>query len=324
MKKDFIISIDMGGTKILAAAINSEEGIIHSVKRSTKITKKDTDFAEVLYDLVEYLLEETGLPEKKLKAICLGVPGSVNPETGIIGLAPNLNIKNYNIKQALQEYTKVPVLIENDVNLAALGIHNFGVAKGKENALVVFIGTGIGSGLIFNGGIYRGNSFAAGEIGHMHVLDNGPICGCGKHGCFEAVASRTAIVRNITKEIKTGTRSKLAKLVNNNSQIKSKALSNALKANDKLAWKHIRQASETIGKTLASINNLLNLELIVLGGGVIEAMHQYVVPIIKESFKEYSLKDSARTTKILNSKLLDDAALFGGMALAKEFLNIEV
>lgn len=324
MKKDFIISIDMGGTKILTAAINSEQGIISSNKRSTKITKKDSDFAEVIYEGIESVLEDMDLSEKNLKAICLGVPGSVNPETGIIGFAPNLNIKKYNIKQALQGFIKAPVLIENDVNLAALGIHNYGNAKGVSNALVVFIGTGIGSGLIFNNKIYRGNTFAAGEIGHIHVLKDGPLCGCGKHGCFEAVASRTAIVRNITNDIKAGKPSKLAKFVRNKTQIKSRALANALAADDKLAWKHVKDAAYTIGTTLASINNLLNLDLIILGGGVVGAMHQYIVPLIKLSFKEYSMKDSSKATKILNSNLHDEAALYGGLALAKEYLDIEV
>jgi len=136
----------------------------------------------------------SGLKESKIKAVCLGIPGSVNPYTGRIGLAPNLGLKNFYIKEKLQKKIHVHVLIENDVNLGALGIKNFGVGKKNKNILVMFVGTGIGGALIFDGKIYRGTHFMAGEIGHMIVQENGPLCACGKKGCFEAVASRTAIV----------------------------------------------------------------------------------------------------------------------------------
>ena len=158
----------------------------------------------------------------------------------------------------------------------------------------------------------------------MHILDDGPLCGCGKKGCFEAVASRTAIVREITKAIKLGKASKLTKFVKTKTQIKSKSLLAALVAGDTLTVKQVEKASQTIGKTLASVNNLLNLDVIILGGGVIEAMKKYTMPAIKQSFKDYSFRDSAKTTKIIATKIADEAALWGGIELAREFLDIEV
>ncbi len=324
MQKDYIISIDLGGTKILSAALNSRDGIVHRFKKSTKAKSPKADYGRLIMDSVNSLLMESGIDEKHIRAICLGIPGSVNPGTGVVGLAPNLGLKNYNAKEQLQKYTSIPVLIENDVNLAALGILNYGIAQGKRNVLVVFLGTGIGGGLVFNGELYRGSSFVAGEIGHMPFIDNGNLCGCGKRGCFEAHASRTAIVNAITAEIKKGKRSKLARYVKENKQIKSKALLEALEAGDPLTVKYVNQACEAVGKTIAGINNLLNLDLIVLGGGVIEAMHQHMMPQIKKAFNEHSLKDSKKPTKVLVSRLLDDAAIYGGLALAREFLDIKV
>ena len=324
MKKSYIISIDLGGTKILSALVNSKEGIIARVKQSTKAHDPKMKLPKMLMQGINELLETANVLESQVKAICVGAPGSVDPNTGIIGLAPNLGLVHYHLKEELQKYTPIPVLLENDVNLATLGIHHFGVAKAKENVLVVFIGTGIGGGLIINGKIYRGSNFAAGEIGHMHVLDNGPLCGCGKKGCFESLASRTAIVRNIVKDIKAGKRSVLSKLVKGKIQIKSKSLLSAALEEDAVTWRHIRKSCDVIGKTLASVNNLLNLEMIVLGGGVIEAMKKQTVPLIKASFKEYSLKDASQKTKVVVSKLMDDAALFGGIPLAKEFLDVDV
>lgn len=314
----------MGGTKILGALVNSKAGIIATTKKPTETRHGKSYYASALYSTVEKLVEISGIKEEQIKAICVGVPGSVNPHTGIIGLAPNLNIKNYNIKKEVQKLTKIPVLIENDVNLGALGVHSFGNSKGKKNVLVVFVGTGIGGGIIIDGKLYRGSSMTAGEIGHMIVQPDGPVCGCGQHGCFEAIASRTAIVRDLIPKLKKKKRGYLVKIFKKSGQIKSKVLATALEKGDADTVKIIDKSCEVIGQTLASINNLMNFEMIVLGGGVMEAMGEYMVPKIKESFTQYSLKDPAKHVKLVQSRLGDEAALYGGLALAEEFLGIKV
>lgn len=324
MKKEYIISIDMGGTKILGALINSKEGVISRVKKATANGKRRIRYAEKVYSIVDEIIFNSAVKPTAIKAIALGVPGSVDPFSGIIGMAPNLGIKNYNIKSELQKFTKIPVIIENDVNLAALGITKFGVGKDAKNVLVVFIGTGIGGGIVLDGKLYRGSSFVAGEIGHIMVKDNGPLCGCGKYGCFETLASRSAIVNSIVSEINQGKKSILAKHVKRNLPIKSKALATAVTANDKLTITIVGEASRLIGNTLASINNLLNFEMIVLGGGAVHAMSRFMLPEIKRSFKENSLRDAGRKVKIVASKLGDYAALYGGIALAEEFLGVKV
>ncbi len=152
--------------------------------------------------------------------------------------------------------------------------------------LAVFIGTGIGGGIIINGKIYRGINFVAGEIGHMLVQKNGPKCGCGKKGCFEAIASRTAMVNNIINDIKKGNKkSVLSNLIKSNQRIKSGALRNAIDRKDKVVIKRITDACETIGDILGSVTNLMNFDMIVLGGGVIEALGDFMMPIIKKEFK---------------------------------------
>ena len=187
-----IISIDMGGTKVLASIINKEEGIVARLKVPTNPDSGGNSYVETLASTVNSIIDKSKLKEKHIKAVCLGVPGSVNPYTGIIDLAPNIGLKNFNIKEKLQSKINLPVLVENDVNLGALGIKYFGVGKKASDMLAVFIGTGIGGGLILNGKIYRGSNFVAGEIGHMLVDKDGPVCGCGNRGCFETIASRTA------------------------------------------------------------------------------------------------------------------------------------
>jgi glucokinase len=322
MKKEFIISIDMGGTKVLAALIDSESKIIYRLKKATKIKEGKADYSKTLSQMIFEILRKKKVKETQVKAVCLGVPGSVNPHSGIIGMAPNLNIKNYNIKEALQKFTKIPVFIENDVNLAALGIKNFELSKEIKNVLVVFVGTGIGGGLIFENKIYRGSSFFAGEIGHIIVDPKGPLCGCGNKGCFEALASRTAITKEIAKEVRAGKKSILSKFVRTKIQIKSKSLLNAVNKNDKVTIRCISKACKLIGSTLANINNLLNLDMIVLGGGVIESLEKFMLPQIKAAFKENSLSVT-KNVKLTATKLGDDAALYGGVALANEFLSMK-
>ena len=324
MHRDSVISIDMGGTKVLGCVVNSKEGIIARTKQQTDPTVSRKKYILQLAEVVNELIEEVHINKKKIKAVCLGVPGLVNPHTGVIGLAPNLGLKNFNIKKSLEAEISFPVLIENDVNLGALGIKTFGVGKKAKNMLAVFVGTGIGGGLIFDGKLYRGSNYVAGEIGHMLVEKNGPKCGCGRKGCFEVIASRTAIVNKIIKDIKSGKRSKLSKLVKSGERIRSKSLSSAVKSGDKVVSRRIKEGCEVIGGTLASIANLLNLDMIILGGGMIEALDFYMLPLIKKSFSEHVLNDSAKGLKIVASLLADDAAVYGGIALAEEFLGVKV
>jgi glucokinase len=281
MKNNSIISIDMGGTKVLACVVNSKEGIVAKLKRPTDPTGSAKDYVHQLAKIVKDLISENEIRKKKIKAVCLGIPGSLNPVTGKIGLAPNLGLKNFNIKKKLEKELDFPVLIENDANLGTLGIKNFGDGNKSKNLLTVFIGTGIGAGLIFNKKLYRGSDFVAGEIGHMLVEKNGPKCGCGKNGCFEAIASRTAVVNKIISDIESGKESVLSKAVKSGDRIKSKLLLAAVTKNDKITCKRITEACTTIGEVLASITNLLNLDTIVLAGGMVEALDFYMMPLIK-------------------------------------------
>lgn len=321
MAAKYIISVDLGGTKILSALINSRNEIVARVKIPTNVEDGKRLLVKSIAESVKEILTEKKLNEEDIKAVCLGVPGTVNPFTGEINVAPNLGIKNFNIKEALAEEISIPVLIENDVNLAGLGIKKFELGKDVKNMLVVFIGTGIGGALFFDGKIYRGSSFFAGEIGHMKVDAKGALSTVSKHTTFELTSSRTAIVRDIKMNLQNGKRSVLKSYKSPQKQLKSKALAQAVKKEDPLATKYVSKAATTIGTVLGSITTLLNIDTIVLGGGVIEAMHGFIVPKIKIAFKESVLPGPGRFVKIFETKLGDDAALYGGVALAEEFLK---
>ncbi len=325
VQEKFIVSVDMGGTKILASVLNSKKGIIARQKKPTNTESGTKVYVKDIAELITKVVVSSKLKKQNIVAVCLGVPGSVNPKTGIIGLAPNLGIKNYNMKAELEKLIPYPVLLENDVNLGALGVKNYGIGKSATNMLAVFVGTGIGGGVVIDKKMYRGFNFVAGEIGHMLVQKNGPKCGCGKKGCFEAIASRTAVVNNIIYDIKKlKKKSVLADLVKSNQRIKSGSLKNAIAKKDKVVIKRITESCETIGGVLASVCNLMNFDMIVLGGGVIEALGNFMMPIIKREFQNHVFDAAAKGVKIVASKLGDDAAIYGGLALAEEFLGVKI
>lgn len=324
MAVNYVVSVDMGGTKMLASVLNTKKGIIAKEKKPTNVEAGTAVYIKELVELIKSVIVQAAIKPNQVIAVALGVPGSVNPVTGNIGLAPNLGLKDFNIRKALHRKIKYPVLIENDVNLAALGIKYFGVGKDGKNILVVSVGTGIGGGVIINNRIYRGSNFVAGEIGHIPVLKNGPVCGCGRKGCFEAVASRTAIVKKIIADIKNGRRSVLKDFVRTGKKIKSGTLKTAVEKKDKVVLKRLTEAGETIGVVLSGLANLMNFDMIVLAGGLIEALDKFMMPVIKKSFNDHVLKDSAKGLKILPSKLADDAAIFGGIALVEEHLGIKI
>ena len=321
MASRYLISVDLGGTKILSALIDSRNKIVSKVKIPTETEKGGKYLVESVAASVRQILNENNLKERDIKAVCMGVPGTVNPYSGEIGTAPNLGIKNFNIKKELGEKISIPVLIENDVNLAGLGIKKFELNADKKNILVVFIGTGIGGALFFDGKLYRGSSFFAGEIGHMLVEPKGELAASSKRHTFELTASRTAIVRNIRRGLKKGRKSILKEFQSPTTLLKSKTISEAVLKEDPLAIKYVGKAAKAIGTVLGSITTLLNVDTIVLGGGVIEAMHGFMIPKIKTAFKESVLEEPGKNVNIFATKLGDNAALYGGIALAEEFLK---
>ncbi|NJD22664.1 MAG: ROK family protein [Melioribacter sp.] len=321
MASQFLISVDLGGTKILSALIDSRNKILSRVKVPTETEKGAEYLVESVSASIKKILNENHLKESDIKAVCMGVPGTVNPFSGEIGNAPNLDIRNFNIKKTLEKKISIPVLIENDVNLAGLGIKKFELDKNVKNILVVFVGTGIGGALFFDGKLYRGSSFYAGEIGHMLVESKGKFATSSNKKTFELTAGRPAIVRDIRRGLNKGKKSILKEYISPQKQLKSKALSDAVSKTDPLAVKYVGKSATAIGTVLGSITTLLNIDTIVLGGGVIEAMHRFMIPKIKTAFKKSVLAEPGKHVKIFETKLGDDAALYGGIALAEEFLK---
>lgn len=320
MKKEYVVAIDVGGTKILTALINENKKIVDRIKQATDSTKGPEFIVECISDSVKKLLKQANVKIEQVKAFSLGVPGTVNPESGIIASAPNLNVVKFNIREHLQKDFDVPIFLENDVNMAGLGIKIYEYDNKVNNMLVVFVGTGIGGAIFFNGKMYRGSSFYAGEIGHMKVNGKGFLSNNGDAVGFENIASRSAIVNSIIEKSKKQ-KSFLSKYINKGEKIKSKHLAKAIDKDDKLVKEVVSDACEVIGTLLGSITTLLNLDTIVIGGGAVEANEDFMLPRIRKAFDKAVIKEAGKIVKIKGTKLGDDAPLYGGLGLAEEFLK---
>jgi len=309
------LGVDVGGTKILAALV-AEDGTVRARKRMpTPRDVKGPQVAAAIGDVIAVLLAEKGVHSAAIAGIGLAIPGTVAPDEGRIVLTPNMPLSGIAIGPLMQKRFTVPVVIGNDVNLGTLGEAWLGAARGAQTAVGVFVGTGIGAGVVVNGRLHEGCRNAAGEIGHVCMEIGGPECGCGNRGCLEALASRTAIERAIREEIEHGRRSIVGTLTSDLSVIKSSVLKRALKQDDELVAGVMRKASEMIGYACLTVRHLLDPDVIVLGGGVIEACGDFMVPIIEQIVRLHSLPGSREKNIIATSKLGDDAVVLGAVAL---------
>ena len=232
--------------------------------------------------------------------------------------APNLVWENIPLKKDLEKLLQIPVFVENDCNVQTLGVYERELKAKPRHMVGIFLGTGIGAGLILDGKLFSGFNRTAGEIGHMVLEVGGPKCGCGNRGCFEALASRTAIFRRIQSAVKDGQKTILTELLGGDLEdMRSGDLRKAVRRGDKFVEKVVEEAAEYTGIAVANIINLLNPEVIVLGGGVIDALEDEMLAIIIETAHDYAMQGTDKNIAVIASQLGDDAGITGGAVLAK-------
>lgn len=316
--KDHLMGVDLGGTKILAGVFDDKLECLGRAKKSTKAQRGPEAVVERVTATVLEAIDECDLQPRQIRGLGIGAPGACDPETGVVIFAPNLGWKNFPLKKELEKRLPFPVFVENDCNLQTLGVHEKEL-KGKPRHLVgIFLGTGIGAGIILDGKLYRGFNRTAGEIGHMVLEVGGPKCGCGNKGCFEALASRTAIFKRLEAALKDGHKTVLTELLGPDLEdLRSGDLRKAIKRGDKLVERIVEEAAEYTGIAVANVINLLNPEVIVIGGGVMDALEDEMLAIIIETAHDYAMNGTADGIEILASRLGDEAGITGGAVLAR-------
>jgi glucokinase len=318
-KTEYLVGVDLGGTKILAGIFNNSLECIGTAKLSTKPQRGVESVIERIDRCIQDAVDEADLSLKQVSGIGVGAPGAVDSDSGNVLFAPNLEgWKDVPLKKELEKHTGVPVFVENDANIAVLGVH-VAELKGKPRSVIgIFVGTGIGGGLIVNGELYSGFNHTAGEIGHMVIETNGPKCGCGNKGCFEALASRTAIFQRIKAGVKAGEKTLLTEMLGNDLEdLRSGDLRKASRRGDKFVSKIIEETAEYIGLGVSNLVNILGPEVVVLGGGVMEALADEMMSVIVKTAKEHAMPGTMKGVEIVASKLSDSAGITGGAVLAK-------
>jgi len=287
-----IIGIDLGGTKIAAALATPSGRILTDVNIPTEAIKGKSRVIDNIKKAVYALIRGQ---KTQISSIGIGVPGPILYEKGIVIEPPNLpGWKRVNLKKVLEKEFKVPVHLDNDANAAALAEAYFGAGKKARHFIYITISTGIGGGIIIDRKIYRGAIGAAGEFGHMIIDSKGFTCGCGNVGCFEALASGTAIKKRAGMD--------------------AIAVELAARQGDKKAIKVIEETAHYLAIGIANLVNIFNPEMVILGGGVSKMRELLLTPIRKE-FKKYALTLPAKNVKIVRAKLGSESGVLGAVAL---------
>ena len=313
--KNYSIGIDLGGTKILTALVNRQTGeVLASVKKKTKKEKGPDNIIRKMKESIEELFEETSIKKDKISSIGIGAAGQIDRENGILIGAPNLDCYDLNIRDLIQDYFKIPVYLGNDVEIATIGEMKFGAAKGCDDFVCIFVGTGVGSAIVKNGEIIRGATGTAGEIGHIIVDLNGRPCACGAHGCLEAYASRSAIEKRIEGALKKGRYSVILDYLEKGKSISSSMIRKSIERDDELVKACVDEASEYLSGGIASIINFVNPKLIVLGGGLIEAVDYFYKNTIKKA-RAKSLPVPASKIEFKKAELGDFSGVVGAAFL---------
>jgi len=318
-KKDCVIGVDFGGTKILAGVFDAKFECIGRARVSTKADRGTEEVIGRIARCVREAVDECDLDLKQIKTIGIGAPGAVDSESGKVIFAPNLGWNDVPLKKELEKLLERPVFLENDCNVCTLGVYEVELKAKPRDVVGIFLGTGIGGGLILEGKLYSGFNRTAGEIGHMVLEVSGPKCGCGNKGCFEALASRTAIFRKIKEAVKEGQKTLLTEMLGPELEdLRSGDLRKAIKRGDKFVEHIVEEAAEYTGIAVSNLINILNPEVVVIGGGLMEQLEDEMLAIIVETAMDYAMPGTTKGIEIIATRLGDDAGITGGAVLARK------
>lgn len=315
MGKTYNICLDIGGTKVLGAIFDEDGNIVHRLKKKTASGGGSSEnIEELIISVVEEMRQSFGLKKDQLHAISAGAPGVIDSGAGIVLFTPNLPFRDYDIRTPLEERFGVPFHIGNDVNLGVLGEFKYGAARGRKNVVGLFVGTGIGGGLILNGDLFTGTGFKAGECGHIILDPEGPLCGCGQRGCLEAFSSKKGMSAYINQQLSRG-RSCMMEGKMANGVFKSKLLKKSLEAGDPVAMEAVDRACHYLAVATGSLINIFSPDMVIYGGGVIEACGGIFMEKILGAVDRYCMTSIRPTVELKQAALGDDSVLYGALAL---------
>jgi len=314
----YVVGVDLGGTKIYTALADDRGRLVaETTVPTTAAEGPGAVIARIVSTVREVQGAVSGATHLTL-ALGVGSPGPLDPVTGVVHDTPNLGWHNVPLKKILEEMVGIPVLVDNDANLAALGEYYFGAGRGSRHMVYVTVSTGIGGGLIIDGRIYRGAGGGAGELGHMVLDPDGPLCGCGRRGCLEALASGTAIASRARELVAAGGGETILREAGGSAgEITAITVAEAARRGDQEAVGIIEKAGTYLGMGLAGVVNLLNPDMLVLGGGAFKAGRLFWDSMAGE-MSARTLTSSLDNVRVVAAGLGGKSGLMGAVALALE------
>jgi glucokinase len=313
------VGLDVGGTKMLATVYDAKFKSLGQRRRRTKGTEGVDTVTSRMVRTIRDALDDAKVRPEQVAGIGVGIPGPVDSAKGIVLEAANLNWENVSLAKLLEKEFDHPVVLLNDVDAGVYGEYRFGAAKEARTVLGVFPGTGIGGGCVYDGQIIRGKRNSCMEIGHMIVRENGQLCGCGQRGCLETEASRLSVAAEVAKAAFRGEApTVLEKAGTTIADVRSGVLADAIKAGDEVVEQIVRRAARVLGIAVGSCVHLLCPDVVVLGGGLVEAMPELYVESVTAMARETVMPSYVDTFEVVVAKLGDDAGVLGCAAWAEK------
>ncbi|MFZ3106191.1 MAG: ROK family protein [Candidatus Hydromicrobium sp.] len=315
---DYVVGVDLGATNIISLLVSRDGKVIARDTRKTMSEKgKERTFSQIVNSARNVIGEgeRSGISSKSILGMGIGGPGPLNSDGGVIHIAPNIPgwINAYLVKE-LEDELKLNVFLENDANAAALGEWWLGAGRDVDNLVLLTLGTGVGGGIIIGGEVLHGARNTAGEIGHMIIREGGLLCGCGNRGCLEAYVSARSVVKRTLAAIYGGEETLLTDLVKNKLEdITCKLVYDTAKKGDSLCKQLVEETGRYLGIGITNIVNIINPEMVILGGGMANAGNLIFEPV-RKYVREHSFTASMEGVKIVPAALGVNAGAMGAVA----------
>ena len=311
MAENFVLAADLGGTNLRTAVVSGKGSILYQRETSTPRSANAVDLITVIADEARSCIASTA---SSPKAFCLAAAALVDSTGQHVLSSPNLpQLNGIRLADEISKHLDITVLLENDATAAAIGEHWLGASANAQHSICVTLGTGVGGGLILNGKPFRGASGTAGEIGHICVEPDGLDCGCGSHGCLEQYSSATAVVR-IAREL---SRKDAGSKLNSLPELSSADVYEAGLKGDAAALETFRQVGRYLGIALTDLINVLNPEIVVIGGGAAGAWDLFIEAVQNE-IRQRAFKQPAAAAKIVRARLGNNAGILGAACVAHQ------
>lgn len=318
----YYIGVDVGGTNIACGIVDDDCNIIARSKVKTWVKDKDNppEYSKILDNIEESITRacsEAGITLSQAKSVGIGCPGICNNETGIVEYCSNLRFKDVPLKGDVEARVGIPTYLENDANAAAFGEYVAGAAKGYKNAIIITLGTGVGSGIIVDGNIYRGSFCAGGEIGHTVIVMDGLPCSCGRNGCFEAYSSATGLVRMTTRASELNPDSILTRIIREDGRVSGRTAFQAMREGDPVGKAVTEQYIKYLACGISNVINIFQPDILCIGGGVCNEGDPLMIPLREAVNEQIYSKNSAKSTRLEVCKLANEAGIIGAAMLWK-------